>query len=343
MAPFTKGNTIITHQPRVGFIQGIWLFLCAFMYRQLCELLFFRFKVLDRKFWAAQKPDKIQAYPARPTLRHHIFIPASHHEGQKHAVYLLVHGVAFIIGTPAMDHAQARFLADRHDYVVVDIAYRRAPEHRFPTAIYDVAAVIEAVLADPSLPIDTQRVVLGGFSAGASITLAVAQLPALRGRISALVPFQPLTDRAGEVRGSYSKLMPWGGEDDMEKTKALSDWAFPAPGQDLRDKLLSPYYAARADIPQPACFITSSADMLCQEGYLLACKLAGREAGNDDSCLKEAWEQNRVKYWCAEDMPHGWTHFWIVLKGEEWRAKQLQRQDEAWSEVTSWLDAVLSG
>lgn len=333
-------NTILTQQPEVGTFQGLWLFLCAFAYRHLCEFIFFQFKFSDRKFWAVQKPDKIQSYPARPTLRHHVFIPGSHREGQKHAVYLLVHGVGFIIGTPSMDHAQARFLADRHDYVVVAIAYRRAPEHRFPTAIYDVAAVIDAVLADPSLPIDTTRVVLGGFSAGASITLAVAQLPGLQSRITALVPFQPLTDRSGEARGTYLEAMPWGGPDDMEKTKTLSDWAFPAPGQDLRDKLLSPYHASRADIPQPVCFVTGSADMLCREGYLLACKLAGRKAG-DDSTFAEAWEQNGVKYWCAKDMPHGWTHFWVVLKGSEWRAKQLKRQDEAWHEVTTWLDRVL--
>ena len=340
MPPPKSGNAILSHQPPVGTLQGLWLFLCAFAYRHLCEFIFFRFKLLDRKFWAAQKPDRITSYPSRPTLRHHVFIPASHREGQKHAVYLLVHGVAFIIGTPATDHAQARFLADRHNYVVVVVAYQRAPEHRFPTAIHDVAAVIESVLSDSSLPIDTGRVVLGGFSAGASIILAVAQLPALRGRISALVPFQPATDRSGEARGTYRNVMPWGGADDMQATKTLSDWAFPAPGQDLRDKLLSPYHAARADIPQSVCIVTGGADMLCREGYLLACKLAGREAGGDDSGFVEAWEQNGVKYWCARDMPHGFTHFWVVLK-DEWRTTQLKRQDEAWHEVTSWLDKVL--
>ncbi|KAK5657861.1 hypothetical protein OQA88_2409 [Cercophora sp. LCS_1] len=338
------GSPILTHQPAVGTLQGLWLFLCAFAYRHLCEFIFFRFKLTDRAFWSAQKPDRIISYPSRPTLQHHVFIPASHREGQKHVLYFIVHGVAFIVGTPATDHAQARFLADRHDYVVVVVSYRRAPEHRFPTALHDVAAVIEAVLADSSLPIDTNRVVLGGFSAGASLVLGVAQLPAVKERISALVAFQPATDRSGEVRGPYPSGMPWGGPDDMEKTKTLSDWGFPAPGQDLRDKLLSPYHASRKDIPQPVCFVTGDADMLCREGYFLACKLAGQKPVDEKGnvATREAWEQNGVKYWCAKDMPHGFTHFWVVLR-DEWRTRQLERQDEAWHEVTTWLDRVLYG
>jgi acetyl esterase/lipase len=331
------GSTIITHQPDVGTFQGIWLRMCAIAYRYLCEMIFMWFRWQDRKFWALQKPDRIESYSARPGLRHHIYIPASHREGQTHPVYLLVHGVAFIIGSPSMDDAQARFLADRHDYVVVALNYRRAPEHRFPTAIFDVAASITAILNDKSLPIDTDKVVLGGFSAGATIALAVAQLPEIQHRIKALVPFQPLTDQSCEVRGTYLKEMPWGGEDDMAKTRTLSDWAFPPAGQDLRDRLLSPYHATRANIPQPICFIAGGADMLRQEQYLLAAKLADRPVDND---LDKAWEQNGVKYWCAKDMPHSWTHYWVQLKGE-WRTKQLQAREDAWQQVTTWLAKTL--
>lgn len=333
-----NATAILTHQPAVGFFQGLWLHLCAFMYRYLCEMIFIRFRAQDRKFWALQKPDKTVSYPVRPMLRHRVFIPANHHDGQKHPVYLLIHGVAFIIGTPQMDDAQARFLADQHNYVVVAIGYRRAPSHRYPTAIFDAAGVINAILNDRSLPIDNQKVVLGGFSAGATIVLAVAQLPELQGRITALVPFQPLTDQSCEVRGTYREQMPWGGGDDMSKTRTLSDWAFPPAGQDLRDRLISPYHANRATIPQPVCVITGGADMLCQEDYLLAAKLADRKADGD---FEKSWEQNGVKYWCAKDMPHGWTHFWVVLMDQEWRAKQLQAQKDAWEQVTSWLSRIL--
>ncbi|KAK6827610.1 hypothetical protein PG987_010951 [Apiospora arundinis] len=339
MSSTKKSPVILTHQPQVGTLLGIWRFMCAIAYRYLCEILFFQHKIRDRKFWAAQQPDSIKAYPSRPMLRHHVFIPASHQEGQKHPLFILIHGVAFIVGTPHMDHAQARFLADRHEYVVVDVSYRRAPEHRFPTAIHDAAAVIADVLVDRSLPVDAGRVVVGGFSAGAGIALAVAQLPALRGRIAALVAFQPLTDRTGAAKGAYPTAMPWGGPDDMQPTQMLAEWGFPAPGQDLRDRLLSPYYASRADIPQPLCLVTGGADMLCREGYLTACKLAGRVA--DESRMSEAWEEKGVKYWCAKDMPHGWTHFWVQIKVKEWRDKQLKSQDETWGEVTTWLDKVL--
>ena len=331
---------IISHQPHIGFIDYLWKLFNAKLYRFLCEVIFVWFKFQDRSFWATQKPDQVKTYSVRPGLRHHVYIPASHEKGQIHPVFFLIHGVAFIIGSPAMDEAQARSLADKHNYVVMALSYRRAPEHRFPTAIYDVAAVIAAALDDRSLPIDTNKVVVGGFSAGATLGLAVAQLPQLKHRIKALVPFQPLTDRAGEVRSPYPETMPWGGPDDMFKTQMLSEWAFPPPGQDLRDRLLSPYYATRADIPQPVCFITGSADMMCQEEYYMASKLAGRPIGDN---LTQAWEQNGIKYWCAKDMPHGWTHFWVRLetKSDEWRDKQLQTRDDAWKEVAAWLEKTL--
>jgi acetyl esterase/lipase len=332
--------TIITHQPHVGVLQGAWLRVCALAYRYLCEMIFIWFRGQERNFWASQKPDRVESYSVRPMLRHRIFIPANHREGQTHPVYLLIHGVAFIIGSPSMDDAQARFLADLHNYVVVALSYRRAPEHRFPTAIFDVAATITAVLNDNSLPVDREKVVVGGFSAGATIALAVAQLPELKNRIKALVPFQPLTDQSCEARGTYRQQMPWGGEDDMKKTRTLSDWAFPPAGQDLRDRLLSPYHATRVNIPQPVCIITGGADMLCQEEYLLAAKLADRPIDND---FEKGWEQNGVKYWCAKDMPHGWTHFWVQLKGDEWRTKQLQARKEAWQQVVKWLDRTLNG
>jgi acetyl esterase/lipase len=332
----SKGKTILTHQPQVGILDGAWLFICALVYRTLCNFIFTFRKLQNWSFWAAQKPDRVKSYSVRPMLRHRIFIPANHQEGQIHPVYLLVHGVAFIIGSPAMDDAQSRFLADQHNYVVVALSYRRAPEHRFPTPLYDVAAVITAILDDKSLPIDKEKVVLGGFSSGASIILGVAQLPEVKDRIKALVPFQPMTDRSGEVRGTY-KMMPWGAEDVMEKTATLSNWAFPRPGQDLRDRLLSPYHATRANIPQPICMITSDHDMLCQEGYLLAAKLANRKPDND---FLKPWEQNGVKYWCAKDMPHSWTHYWVLLQGE-WGNKQKQVADEAWEQVTTWLDKTL--
>ncbi|KAL4912845.1 Alpha/Beta hydrolase protein [Aspergillus aurantiobrunneus] len=331
--------TIRTHQPRPRRLKAVWLSMCAIVYRYLCEIIFFRIKIQRPKFWAAQKLNDVRSYPVRPMLKHHIFIPKSHQEGQTHPVYFLIHGVAFIVGTPAMDNVQSRFLSDQHDYVVASLAYRRAPEHRFPTAIHDIAAVIAAILDDGSLPVDRTKVMVGGFSAGATISLAVGQLPSLKDRITALVAFQPMTDRSGEARGTYLDKMPCGGDDDMKKTQELSDWAFPAAGQDLRDRLLSPYHASRSDIPQPVCFVTGTADMFCQEACLLAAKLAGRSS---DCELGNSWEQNGVKYWCAKDMPHGWTHFWVRLQGE-WHNRQLQAQQQVWEEVTTCLDRMLYG
>ena len=108
-----------------------------------------------------------------------------------------------MLGDPSMDDAQTRMLADRHGYVVTGIDYRLAPSYRFPPAIFDVARLVPPLLDDPDLPIDPTKLVAGGFSTGAVMTLNLAQLPELKYRIKDLESFQPPTDRSREGRDPW--------------------------------------------------------------------------------------------------------------------------------------------
>jgi poly(3-hydroxybutyrate) depolymerase len=60
--------------------------------------------------------------------------------------------------------------ASMHNVLVIELNYRKAPAHPFPTALYDLEALMLAVFDDESLPIDKGRIAVGGFSAGGNLT-----------------------------------------------------------------------------------------------------------------------------------------------------------------------------
>ncbi|CAK7234688.1 hypothetical protein SBRCBS47491_009033 [Sporothrix bragantina] len=88
-----------------------------------------------------------------------------------------VHGGGWTVGTPETEEAQNRFVAARNGAVVVSVDYRLAPEFPFPTAIHDSMDGLQWCIehAD-ALGIDTDRIVLGGGSAGANIVAAMTLL-----------------------------------------------------------------------------------------------------------------------------------------------------------------------
>lgn len=313
----------------------------SFTYNRLIAwgLRYVRWKY--RGLWDSVAPSLTKTYPVRPSLPVRIFLPKDRtpRDG-KWPVVFLIHGGGWVIGDAQMDDQQAHLLANKCRYCVVSLEYRLAPKYPYPTAIFDCLALIKAVLADKTLSIDHDKVALGGFSAGAVMTLALAQLPEVKGIAKALVAFFPLTDFTGEGRpdGIRSK---WGREDSLPKNQPMFNWAYIPVGQDLRDPLLSPIYANREDIPQPLFMITAGADCLCDEGHRMACKLAG--VGEESETYGEdSWEKDGVKYHCVKDMPHCFTHFFETIKDPEWEQRRQLENKEVWQEVGEWLEKTLS-
>lgn len=92
------------------------------------------------------------------------------------AGYVHIHGGAWILGSIGWPtfRAYAREAAERTPCVVVDVEYRLAPEHQFPTAVEDCYAAWEWVRTHaPELGIDPARIVIGGDSAGGNLAAAV--------------------------------------------------------------------------------------------------------------------------------------------------------------------------
>ena len=98
--------------------------------------------------------------------------------------YLHFHGGAWIMGSidwPTFE-SYSREVAERVPCVVLDVDYRLAPEHRFPTGLEDCFAALEWLFAHAGeLGIDRERLVIGGDSAGGNLAAAVCVLARDRG------------------------------------------------------------------------------------------------------------------------------------------------------------------
>jgi acetyl esterase len=88
---------------------------------------------------------------------------------------LYLHGGGFVIGSLQTHDSLCRQLALRSGGAVVALAYRLAPEHRFPTAVDDAWAALQWLHAQAgALGLDGARLAVGGDSAGGTLAAVCA-------------------------------------------------------------------------------------------------------------------------------------------------------------------------
>ncbi|ORB32584.1 alpha/beta hydrolase [Mycolicibacterium parafortuitum] len=86
------------------------------------------------------------------------------------------HSGAFVLGNLDTDHRQCIELARRGRCTVLSMDYRLAPEHPYPAAQEDAAAILEwAVRCAAELGIDASVIAVAGSSAGAALAAGLAQ------------------------------------------------------------------------------------------------------------------------------------------------------------------------
>ena len=92
-------------------------------------------------------------------------------------VLLYLHGGGFTIGSVATHDVLCRQLAHLAGCAVVSLDYRLAPEYRFPTASNDAWDALQWLYAQgATLGLNTQRMAVGGDSAGGTLAAACALL-----------------------------------------------------------------------------------------------------------------------------------------------------------------------
>ena len=110
---------------------------------------------------------KIEWVKASSGQRLRVYTPAG---SKTRAALLYIHGGGMMIGAPQMDDGLLSNLAAELDILIVSPEYRLAPEHPFPTPVDDCHEAWQWMLSNSSkLEIDTNRIAIGGESAGGGL------------------------------------------------------------------------------------------------------------------------------------------------------------------------------
>lgn len=280
-------------------------------------------------------PAFTKTYPCRPHLENRVFIPKNYKSGELLPLYLDVHGGGFAACDPSFDDEFCSVFANQFNILMVSINYSKAPSVGFPVPTYDVAVIAQAIIEDESLPIDKSRVAIGGFSAGGNLSLSAVQLPELKGKVKAVVPWYPVTDWVTKTAEKL-KTRPYrkpGDVDSLQWTGKLFNYGYIPAGQDLRDPLLSVGLAKKEDLPEWIFTVAAEYDMLANESREMMYRLAGIESPTEEE--KYAFEKSGYRFKLVREVDHGFTH--NQLETGEREIRRVSERDKSMEEVGEWL------
>jgi acetyl esterase len=191
---------------------------------------------------------------------------------------VLFHGGGFVIGDLDTHDNQSRAVCRDVGAVVLSVAYRVAPEDRFPAAVDDCFAAARWAEANVErLGGDAARIAVAGDSAGGNLAAVVAQLARDAGapKLAAQLLVYPATDFRDDDERYPSRAENAEG---YFLTRADMEWFARnyAEEADDADPRLSPITGELEGLP-PAVVVTAQYDPLRDEGdaYARALEAAG--------------------------------------------------------------------
>jgi len=196
-------------------------------------------------------------------------------------VYLYFHGGGWAMGGADYQDGRLEAISRSANVAVLSVAYRLAPEHPYPAPADDAEAAAHWIVDTAASEYGTDRIVVGGSSAGAH--LAVTAMLRMRDR-------HDFTGFAGAnlIYGFYDlSLTPsarnWG-DRPLVMTTELARWfADTYRGDaDATEPDVSPLYADLTGLP-PALFTVGSLDPLLDDSLLMAARWSA--AGIDADVL----------------------------------------------------------
>jgi len=233
-------------------------------------------------------------------------------DGAPRAVYLHFHGGGMISGSATMMDIPNQMLAKQLGVAVVSVEYRKAPEFPWPAGPDDGVSVARELLASAGSDFGTERLLIGGESAGAYMTAAVALR--IRDELRAIdrVAGLNLTYGVYDFGGTPSQLgaRPNDGFDILSPdfVELVGDCYLPGRSTDeRRAPEISPAYADLRGLP-PCLVSVGTCDHLLDDSLLFATRAAA--AGVDVDLL------------VLPEMPHAFQMFDCGLT-RLWSAAQL--------------------
>jgi acetyl esterase len=206
-------------------------------------------------------------------VRLRIFQP----DGEPRGVYLFLHGGGWVLGGANEQDGLLAKSASRTGCVVVSVDYRLAPEHPYPAAPDDCEVVAVWLSEHAKAEFGSDRLVIGGASAGAH--LAALTLLRMRDRhgysdfraANLTYGVFDLSETPSQSRAPQQYVIPL----------ATMRWFYDhyVPTQDRRDPDVSPLYASLHEMP-PALFTVGTLDPLLDDTLYMVSRwqAAGREA-----------------------------------------------------------------
>lgn len=191
-------------------------------------------------------------------------------------VLVYAHGGGFVFCDLDSHDGLCRNLANLIPAVIVSVAYRLAPEYRWPTAAADVYAVARWVSEHAGdLGADAQRVAIGGDSAGGNLAAVVAMMARDRGElpIAAQMLLYPVI--AAEFDTDSYRRFGAGYYNPREALQWYWDQYVPEQS-DRSHPYASPLCGRHEGLP-PAVMVVAGCDPLKDEGLAYADAL--RDAG----------------------------------------------------------------
>lgn len=247
--------------------------------------------------WPKPSPDTILQIPSRDpgrTILAHVYHAHAAPPKGPTAVLLNFHGSGFVFPFHGQDEAYCRKVSHQADHTVLDIKYRLAPEHPFPAASNDAEDVVKYVLSHPA-DYDQKHISIGGFSAGANLSLLQAMVNFPKNTFRSLICFYPPCDLAIDPKERFKTLPdPNGRPIPVAMEKTFNSAYMPAGSVNPADPRVSPAYADVTNVPRKVLMISCARDTLCVEAETLAARMA------------DADEKRNVVARRMDKCDHGW-------------------------------------
>ena len=206
------------------------------------------------------------------------------------AVYLHLHGGGWAVGRPEMNDVSNWDIAQGAEVAVVSVDYRLAPEHPYPAGPDDCEAVALWLLEHARAEFGSERLLIGGESAGAH--LSALTLLRMRDRHGAQERFAAANLVFGAYDLSLSPSVRHAGDSlPVLTSRGIDDFVgYFLPGRSVEERRapeFSPLYADLSGMP-PALFTVGTADALLDDSLFMAARWSAAGGSSELAVYPEA-------------------------------------------------------